>query len=315
MDSKKCQFCEHGNPADSKYCSECGGCLYLLPCPHCGAVTDVTADTCYQCHGQLGRAQRTVALDPPLSTTDVAKSDARYFPSPLGEMSKFDALAAALPVTTAVQSRSFPRPQGRVVAGVALLAVIAAVGYYSYRQRFVVNAPQPPATDSAARGAASTGVIRSNAPADDTAIANTGSAARPVDTAPSLSAPAGATPAGASEAKAGGQPAMSRDVKTVAAPAAGKFAMESGRTSERGASAVAACTPAVAALGLCTTTPVQTKEAEADAVLNAANARPPGAGKAERAAACAPTAAALGLCATTSGVPAVPAVTHTQRKE
>ena len=312
MDSKNCQFCEHANPTGSKYCSECGGCLYLLPCPHCGAVTDVTAATCYQCRGQL-QAGKTDALDTLPSTTDVARQDARYFPSPLNEMAKFDALATALPVPEAVQPPVFSRLQPRVLAGIALLAVITAVGYFGYRQRFVVNVPNVP------NPPASTGVIRDEAPVADSPAVNPGNVARPTDAAASPSAQpiAGATsaPPLAGEAKAAAQTAVPRNAKAAAVPAAGKLATDGGNAIERGAPA---CAPAVAALGLCATTPVQAKEAEADAVLNAANARPPGAGKADRAETarqteCTQTALALGLCA--SITPKVPAVTHTERKE
>jgi hypothetical protein len=313
MDSKKCQFCEHGNSADAKYCSECGGCLYLLPCPHCGAVTDVTAATCYQCQGQMQGA-KTDVLDTLPSATDVAKSDARYFPSSLGGMTKFDALAAALPVAEAVRSRPQPlsRVHPRVIASIALLAVITAVGYFAYRQRFVVTAPNVP------NPPASAGIVREEAPVADTALANTANAARPADGAAALSANpvAGTTaaPPAAGEAKAATQTAVSRDTKAVVAPAAGKLATDGGTASS------VACAPAVAALGLCATPAVQAREAEADAVLNAANVRPPGAGTSQRAdsarqAGCTQGGATLGLCAPASTVPAVPAVTHTQRKE
>ena len=327
MESKKCQFCEHGNPADSKYCTECGGCLYLLPCPHCGAVTDVTAATCYQCHGQL-QAGKTDAADAPWAATEVAtevatdvtKPDARYFLSPASEMTKFDALASALPVAESARplsrlhsrlnSRLHSRPNARVVASVALLAVIAALGYYVYQQRFAVNTPKPPAADSEARSRSVTsiaGVVSSDAPGAGTAVVNSGAASIPL---------AGATSAAA---------ALSTDAKAVAAPVAGPLAAARGSASERGAFPIVPavpivpCAPAVAALGLCTAPPAQTKEAEADAVLNAANARPTGAGKAipehARDAACPQVRAALGLCVPTPTSPAVPAVTHTQRKE
>jgi hypothetical protein len=314
MDSKKCQFCEHGNPAGSKYCSECGGCLYLLPCPHCGAVTDVTAATCYQCHGHL-QAETAHVLDSPPATTEVAKpdADARYFPSPLNvrdkmEMTQFDALAAGLPVTDAASPRPAPRVQPRVAACIALLAVIAAVGYYSYRQRFVVNAIKPPA---------SSGVIRGDTPAAGMTLANTGNTVRPDDASTTRTgfAPASATLPAAGEVKSHDKTAPSLDAKSVPAPAAGKLATDGGSARERGASAVAACAPAIAALGLCAATPVHAKEADADAVLKAANARPPGAGKADPAehqAVCADGVTSFGLCAPTM---AVPAVTHTQRNE
>jgi len=48
-----CRFCEHNNPAGSNFCNKCGGQLNLLPCPSCGAVVNVTAKSCYQCHHRL----------------------------------------------------------------------------------------------------------------------------------------------------------------------------------------------------------------------------------------------------------------------
>ena len=48
-----CRFCAHENAAGSKFCSECGGALNLLPCPRCGAVNDVKKNFCYQCRHQL----------------------------------------------------------------------------------------------------------------------------------------------------------------------------------------------------------------------------------------------------------------------
>ena len=61
-----CRFCEHTNPGGSRFCNQCGGQLNLLPCPRCGAVSDVTATTCYKCHGQLwGRSSGALASQSP----------------------------------------------------------------------------------------------------------------------------------------------------------------------------------------------------------------------------------------------------------
>ena len=53
----RCRYCEHDNPADSKFCGSCGGALTLPPhlasCPRCGTVNPVTATVCCWCNGQL----------------------------------------------------------------------------------------------------------------------------------------------------------------------------------------------------------------------------------------------------------------------
>src|SRR6266571_7497046 len=53
----RCRYCEHDNPADSKFCGSCGGALTLPPhlasCPRCGTVNPVTATVCCWCSGQL----------------------------------------------------------------------------------------------------------------------------------------------------------------------------------------------------------------------------------------------------------------------
>ena len=58
MRAADCSFCQHSNPPGSKFCNVCGAPLYLGPCPHCGAVNEVTASACHQCAGRLpGRAE------------------------------------------------------------------------------------------------------------------------------------------------------------------------------------------------------------------------------------------------------------------
>jgi hypothetical protein len=48
-----CRFCEHDNPADARFCNECGSPLYLKPCPQCEAVNDNAALQCFQCGAAL----------------------------------------------------------------------------------------------------------------------------------------------------------------------------------------------------------------------------------------------------------------------
>jgi ribosomal protein L40E len=274
MSLNSCPFCEHGNPVDAKFCSACGGALHLVPCPRCGAVSDVTATTCYQCHGQLpGRG--TDALDPAPPAAEV--------------------------------SRPLPRRHSRVIVGTAVLAAVAALGYYSYRQRSLVDAPQPAAANSEASGRGSpagAGVIRRDAAAGDTTSAKADSSA---PTSPATSPPEGslAEPARAAAdlPRAGRQPVESREARAAAAPITGSQRINAGRVRKGGTSRPVACTESVAALGLCTPESVQTKEAETAAAIKAPIARPRAtdAGKAggqesPRQEACTEAVAALGLC-------------------
>ena len=49
MSPNRCSFCQHANPADARYCNECGGSLDLRPCDRCGAVNDRRATQCEVC--------------------------------------------------------------------------------------------------------------------------------------------------------------------------------------------------------------------------------------------------------------------------
>ncbi|MDO8304043.1 MAG: zinc ribbon domain-containing protein [Sedimentisphaerales bacterium] len=60
-----CPYCDHVSPEGSKFCGACGAALHLMPCPHCGAVNDITVVTaCYRCHSDL-HENATVVLPPP----------------------------------------------------------------------------------------------------------------------------------------------------------------------------------------------------------------------------------------------------------
>jgi hypothetical protein len=53
MPPPDCPFCEHPNPADAKFCNECGSPLHLTPCGDCGAVNSVADPHCWRCGGLL----------------------------------------------------------------------------------------------------------------------------------------------------------------------------------------------------------------------------------------------------------------------
>ncbi len=76
MPPPDCPFCKHQNPADAKFCNECGSPLHLTPCGACGAVNNVTDAQCWRCGGVLfpldspvpvERAERKVAVPEQLS--------------------------------------------------------------------------------------------------------------------------------------------------------------------------------------------------------------------------------------------------------
>jgi len=165
--------------------------------------------------------------------------------------------------------RSLSRRPSRVIVGTVVLAAIAAVlGYYTYRQRSLANAPQPPAASSEAsgRGApAAAGFLDREAEAGDTKSANADNSAG--FTSPTTS-PSG-VPA---------KPAAITRPRAISAD----------RASERGQSRPESCTEAVAALGLCATKPVQQK-----AVTDAGKA---GGQEPRRTQACTEALTALGLC-------------------
>ncbi len=276
MSLNSCPFCEQVNPADAKFCNACGGALHLVPCARCGAVNDVTASTCYQCHGQLP-GRRTDERDPASLAAEV--------------------------------SRPLPRRRSQVIVGIAVFAAIAVLGYYSYRQRSLVDAPQPPAASSEASGrggSAGAGVIGRDAAAGDTTPAKVDDIAQPAS--PASSPPgtplADRTPAVGSEQRADRETVELRQEKAAAGLSARPQAADAATAGRRAPPRQELCTEAAAALGLCTMTPDQKTQAEAAAAIKAAIARPQAtdAGKAgpqepPRQDACTEAVAALGLCA------------------
>ena len=271
-----CPFCDHGNPEDAKFCSACGGALHLVPCLRCGAVNDVAATACYQCHDRLpGRGT--------------------------------DALGPESPA--AVVSRPLLHRHSRVIVGMAVVAAFAVLGYYGYRQRSLLDSPQSTAAGSKASApdaTAGAGVIRRDAAAGDTAPANADFSVKPT-TRPAISLPEApvADPARAAAVppRAGRQPVESREAKAAAALITRPQATAAGKAQRREPPRPVACTESVAALGLCPPELVQKKEAETAAAVGTiarpqANASSKAGGQeSPRQEACTEAVAALGLCA------------------
>ena len=118
-----CQYCEHANPADAKFCAGCGAPLHLIPCPHCGAVNQKSSKNCYQCHGELRENTEILLADAPASASETAAGNAESPPMPATYQSQ-----------AAVRQR-----QPVFVVGIILLA-FAAAAYFAYQQRSVVAA-------------------------------------------------------------------------------------------------------------------------------------------------------------------------------
>jgi len=244
MSVNSCPFCEQVNPADAKFCNACGGALHLVPCPRCGAVSDVTATTCYQCNGPLG-GRGTGEAEPMPPAAEAPKPVPR-------------------------------RPQ--VLVGSAVLAAIAVLGYYGYRQSSPVEVPQPPPASSEA------------APAKADDGAQTASPAAPPPETPLAD-------------RADQQPEESRRPNAAAGLIARPKAADAGTAGRQAPPRQEVCTDAVAALGLCTMTPEERNLAEAVAAVKAAAASPeasePGAAgqrEPQRQGECTEAVAALGLC-------------------
>ena len=265
---RQCPYCDHVSPADSKFCNACGAALHLVPCPHCGAVNDITTTSaCYRCHGEL--RESVAALTPAPAPVSVADAPA---PPAEPELS---------PAETANDKISPPSARQRphaLIVGIVLIA-FAAASYYAFRQRTALDVREPELAGAKGRAVpadtnANTGAgIITKAPADAmpaaTAPIAAGAAtviAAPVelnalkpDAAPSREA----TPARTART---GKSASSRE--TAGPPAAPAIdAVESvrprfemNRGLEKNPPNIGPCTDAVAALGLCTPEPTPRRQ-------------------------------------------------------
>jgi hypothetical protein len=252
MDMHNCQFCQHANPADAKYCSECGGCLYLVPCPSCGAVNDLKAATCYQCHGKM-QPSTTEGLDQAPSVTVITKPNSPDLLSRALDVGKLEPVYPLPPLNES--TKSVNKHNVRLAAGTALLAVVAAAGYFGYRHYALINANMPTAAGGTPANA---GVIRGEA-----AVVGAGVAA-PAAGKPATNGERGATAAvacvepAASLGLCASAPAAKKDTEVTAASStvnARADAAETGKAGKPEAPRQDGCSDASAALGLCAAAP------------------------------------------------------------
>ena len=268
MSLSTCPFCSHGNPADAKFCSACGGQVNLAPCPHCAAVNDVAATTCYHCKRPL----RKQASDVP------------------------DAAPLAAPASGPVS-----RPASRVLVGTLVLGTMAALGYIGYTQIFRIAPASPPTAGSAASdrsGSVAAGVIGRDLAIGDVTPAKAEVPALPTSpaAAPSEAPPADPAIVAPILSRAARRAADAREAKEAKAAAdlvAPSPAADAGRPGGQQPTRQEPCTAAAAALGLCVAKDVAgaNARAQADDIGKAAGGQEP-----PRQQACTEAVAALGLC-------------------
>lgn len=259
----RCPFCEHGNPPEAVFCSHCGGQLDLAPCPKCGAVNKVTAESCYQCKAPL----RSGGTATPPPEPPPAKS----------------------------------RKTVERLAGLAAVVLIVTIAWFASRGTSLPPAPATSAGGTAATGAGpiGTGVPAASSPsapeakpANGVKPANGTKAANGEPRGPRTAAKASTEPARA-------EPATAAAAVTDAAPAEPP---ETAPTPVRrlraeplkpAAPDTGPCTPAKAALGLC---PLKDGASPAPGAPGPQAAKPAGQ-ESPRPEACTEAVAALGLCA------------------
>lgn len=258
-----CQYCEHANPEDAKFCAGCGAPLHLIPCPKCGAVNQKTSKTCYQCHGELRESTEILLANTPASASEEVARNAVT-------------AASSTPYITA----PVPTQRQPIVVVAIILSAFAAAAYFAYQQRGAVDAKRTTATQDSAKSpatapsSATTGSINNAPPpskpaalAVPTTAATQAKDAVPPQTSPTADvkltkvddAPAAAVSVDATTRPTRRRRAVVENDAPSEEPPAGNRA----RASEgliKPAPLPGACTPAIAALGLCTPAPTKGRE-------------------------------------------------------
>jgi hypothetical protein len=261
-----CPYCDHVSPAGSKFCGACGAALHLMPCPHCGAVNDITVSTeCYRCHSDL-HENATVVLPSP-APTEIAEPE--------------KAPVKTTPYVT-LEPAARQRPHALVV-GIVLIA-FAAASYYAYRQRGVISARESAQAETKNRSASDTGtnagtgtIIKAPEnvvvkPPISVQVANKDAAAieakgtKPDAEAPHESSPS-TGPESTSTARSNvGKPVADRETggsataSSGAAPDIARARIDASKGLDQQKPAIGPCTEAVAALGLCTPEPTTRRQ-------------------------------------------------------
>ena len=158
----RCPSCDHGNPAGSRFCNECGMPVHFETCGRCEAINRRGAVSCHKCGCALPwRANPTPAAvadaiaEPPrpqvvgLADADADSPPDIAEPAPkrrhAGVTAAFMALAAILVAVPAYIATEHPGPLDGIVDA------ISRRGNVDSDRSEVVNAPQPPPTVQSAQ--------------------------------------------------------------------------------------------------------------------------------------------------------------------
>jgi hypothetical protein len=117
MPALQCLTCEHDNPVEAKFCSECGWQLNLRLCKQCEAINERSWQRCHSCATELG-------VDSFIPKAAAAMPEAphiRMAPLPSEPPPRKHSLATHI-------------PSPRLLVSALLLAALATFGYSLYRQ-------------------------------------------------------------------------------------------------------------------------------------------------------------------------------------
>ena len=220
MSTVQCLFCQHLNPAHAAFCNECGQALNLRPCPQCQASNDREATICQRCGTELSAPAWQAPGES--SQSGQSTSSASDADSLLWRRTRDGGMNPALLSEMGATANSARR---RMFIAVAAL-VVALIAYGASAYFYGLPGQRPP---SQAQSAPPTTVVA--VPAETPRSANT--------TPSAVNAPQ------ESRAKTPELP------PTAALGLTDETAPSSSAPSPDSSSALAACPPAVAALGLC----------------------------------------------------------------
>lgn len=237
-----CPFCEHRSPSGSKFCNQCGAALHLQPCRHCGALNDVTQTRqCARCHQDLGPLEsEPLQADPPVSG---ALSPRPALPLVSELVVDRDWRLAGEPASASTRGPRWPW----LLAPGLLLAGLSAWAGYRLALHQAAAQSSAPAVQPAGPAASAPRVL---APPTPTPTPTLNTSVEPVRASPPPTLPAPPPAPAAVAATASSAPPPAAAGATLRNPPRPAVVAPPAALPGRAASA-AACSEAMAALGLC----------------------------------------------------------------